>query len=138
MGCVGLIEGCGLCEAEGAFLEEQGHECGEHDPRWSTLCEIERESRQRSPEYHRLSHLSIRCEGCKAVLKDKLGLDRILTRLCASQCCTEWYCPDCGEEWSSAGPVNCPTCGSYAQYRHDRLRAIRRQYGVSRRRRARW
>lgn len=104
--CLVIMPDCSLCRAEEMMLElrDPTHQCDE-------LCEVNGEARRASAEFHSLMHAPIRCDGCGHILDDRLGNDRMVRALCASECCTRWECPDCGEEWASAGPVACPTCG---------------------------
>lgn len=113
MKCLRSVEGCEQCAAEEEWAFSQGHECGPEDKRWSTLCEVVGEGRRRSPELHRLTHEPERCEDCKAILNDRLGLYEIETRPCPSGQCTEWVCSFCKAVQSSEGPIDCPTCGSW-------------------------
>lgn len=129
-----MIEGCPDCVAEGAFLESLGHQCGPSDLRdYSTLCEIEREARRNSEEFHRLSHEPIRCEDCGVVLNDHLGTTRERVRPCKAGWCNEWYCPDCGMTQSSSGPVECPSCGSFGSVTRRRIARMHRKYRAKRR-----
>lgn len=131
--CVELVEGCSDCEREGAYKEQVGHECGSPRGPFTTTCEMFGRMRREDEKFHRLTHAPILCESCSAVLDDKLGGLTYETRLCPSELCTEWVCPHCDVVQSSAGPVNCPSCGWAA----NRLRVsrIRRAYAAKSRRR---
>ena len=98
--CVAAVPGCEDCATYP--LRPHPHECDD-------LCRLDAEFAA-DPEYHRLRHEPVRCEGCRAVLDDRKGTDRMVQRLCPEGCCRQWCCPDCGAEWASDGPVGCPAC----------------------------
>jgi phage FluMu protein Com len=123
--CIASVEGCPDCEIEDDWKRIRGHRCGESSDRWSTWCELDRETRLARPEYHRLIHEPVRCDNCKKILSDRGGQYLEKTRMCRSGFCQEWYCPFCDAVQSSAGPVDCPSCGF-----------VRRPVGVRRMRRA--
>lgn len=108
------VKGCPWCAAEEAYKLSIGHSCGESTEKYTSFCDLIRKAREQDSEFHRLSHEPNRCEGCGAVLDDRRGLDRHGHRLCESGLCDQWFCPDCNETTSSAGPIDCPTCGSAA------------------------
>lgn len=97
--CIAIMPGCTDCA-------EQVRDHDECDD----LCSFSGEQRRASESYHRLIHEPIRCAGCGAVLDDRKGNDRMVTKLCPKGYCRLWCCPDCGEEWASNGPVGCPSC----------------------------
>lgn len=127
--CLELVEGCSDCEREAVYKESIGHECGEPHPRISTMCQTWGKMRRKDEQFHRLSHEPERCEGCRAILNDKLGYNVIGTGVCRSGCCSQWHCPYCRRVVASAGPVTCPSCSGY---RDPRIRRIRRQYRAKR------
>jgi hypothetical protein len=131
--CVETVPDCLECAKEAVYKQSIGHECGEHDPRWATMCEVFGRMRREDEAFHRRSHEPQLCRGCGRFIKDNFGRDEALTRSCRAGYCTVWYCPSCGHEIASAGPVGCPACGRWK--RDARLTRLRSAY---RRRRRYW
>lgn len=131
MRCIALIEGCPDCDREDECNQKREHQCGDPHSGWFTLCEVERDLRAKSEEFHRLRHEPIRCPECQEVLDDRRGTDSTRVRACRAGCCTEWFCGACGAVQASAGPIDCPSCGHLAHTR--RLSRMRRRYRARRR-----
>lgn len=131
MTCNALVAGCGDCEAEQAYKNAIGHECGPQSEHFSTLCEVWGESRRNDAEFHRISHEPERCEVCNAPVSDQLGLDNTVRRLCPAKLCVHVECAFCGAGTVSFGPIDCPYCGSLG--RHPRIARMRHLYRVKRR-----
>jgi hypothetical protein len=109
--CIGVIPGCPDCLAD---------RHGTHPGPCDDLCKLTRDMKQRSPETHRIIHEPRRCGHCQAVIDDKRGNDRTVTRPCANGTCRIWACPDCDGEVAGDGPVGCPVCspieGEFAEH----------------------
>lgn len=132
MRCVALIEGCAECEREGDWKEKNGHECGEPGERFVNFCQLKFKQRGRDEEYHEISHRPVRCDQCKSILWDRMGYDVMTRNLCPAKMCTQTRCPYCKAIWMEAGPVNCPSCGSF-YVPPESLRRMRRLYKARRR-----
>lgn len=136
--CVALVRGCPECEAENAYKQSTGHECGESGRMFSTSCEVFGEMRRSSPELHVQLHEPQRCENCGGILDDRLGGISYQQRACKSGCCSEWYCPNCDAVCDSAGPIGCPTCSFYGRWLGARPRLRRMHVNYRRRRKGHW
>lgn len=70
-----------------------------------------------------LGPYQIHCEECGYLITDS---ERSITNrgdyvaLCKSGYCTEYRCARCHKVWGGAGPITCPTCGSFPS-RWDRF-----------------
>lgn len=73
------------------------------------LCRFTGRLKQ-DPEQHRELHKPVTCRSCGAVLDDKRGNDRTVTRPCQTGRCRVWACPDRDAEWATDGPVGCLAC----------------------------
>lgn len=117
--CKSVVPGCPDCEAEAAFRGD--HEC-------SDICAAWGGARSASEEFHRQSHAVHLCEHCGFMLSDKRSPAQYKTRLCKAGYCNEWYCPSCGRTESSAGPIECPACGSGGFVTRARISRMHRAY----------
>jgi hypothetical protein len=130
--CLALIEGCRDCEIEQDYKDSVGHRCGHRSASWSTMCEVFGEARGADEDYHLLSHEPERCEDCGRIIWDKLGTNNLVSTFCPSRYCVRMGCRFCGAEYSSYGPIECPTCGTLGQLL-VRTRRMHHLYRVKRR-----
>lgn len=128
--CRELIEGCPDCAVEQEYKDKIEHACGTSNATLLTSCEVFGGFRREDEEYHRISHEPELCDSCAEPLWDKLGLDKLGTRPCPSGLCTQWFCQYCDHVETSAGPLDCPTCGSLG--RRPAVSQMRSLYRVKR------
>lgn len=127
--CLESVEGCADCQAEADY---QGpHECASDNKNWSTSCEVFGRMKRESESFHQITHLPSRCDACKAIVRNNLGYDVLAEKSCRAGYCRRIVCPYCDHEWSSDGPVGCPSCCPLP--RPARIRRMHSMY--SRRRR---
>lgn len=136
--CVELIQGCAACEAENAYKQSVGHECGKSGQMFLTSCEVFGRMRRDYPQVHAQMHEPERCDNCCDILDDRQGNISYQRRLCKSGCCTYFYCPNCGTACTSYGPIGCPTCSSYGRWLVARPRVRRMHVSYHRRRKGHW
>jgi hypothetical protein len=122
--CVGVIAGCADCAAELEYRERVHgpHVCGD-------MCEVNGKAKSESAEFHRLIHEPELCERCGHVMDDHRGSGSYGHKVCRSGYCTIVFCPACGDEGSSFGPVGCPSCGSIGHLPYPRrVSVMHRRY----------